>query len=195
MIKRKYVLAKNYVHFRAWCRQNDISPVSAYVRYASSPDVIHGLDGNDVDFIYYETWMEHPQARELDQAVRTVKTLTNNKEQDMQPTPIPDNSFWYKLTKLEPAVYRGLIVAIVALLASIGVAIAPGLPDAVIGFILVLLPIVQALWTRPAVTANARVAVYLPDPQNEPNYVKAGEATTTATNADILEAAKEEPRG
>jgi hypothetical protein len=107
----------------------------------------------------------------------------------------PNDNLWYRVTKLEPAVWRGLIVAIVALLGSIGVAISPGLPDALIGFIVVAVPLVQALWTRPAVTANARVSVYVPDPVNNPQIVEAGEATTTASNAEIVVAAKEQPRG
>jgi hypothetical protein len=179
------------MHFRTWCRENDISPISAYVQYASSPFVIYGLNGNDVEFIYYETWMEHPQAKEIDQAVRVVKMTATTREITME----PNTSFWYRLTKLDPAVYRGLIVSGVALLASIGVAISPGVPDALIAFIVVVVPLVQALWTRPAVTANARVAVYVPDPVSNPQIVEAGEATTTATNAQIIEAAKEQPRG
>lgn len=103
-------------------------------------------------------------------------------------------SIWYKLIKLDPAVFRGLIVAMAALLASVGVAISPGVPDAVIGFFVVLVPIVQALWTRPAVTANARVAVLVPDPVNNPQIIEAGAAITTAPDAEIITAATANPK-
>jgi hypothetical protein len=106
-----------------------------------------------------------------------------------------NDNFWYRLTKLDPAVFRGLIVSVVALLASVGVAISPGVPDALIAFIVVVVPLAQALWTRPAVTPNARVSVYLPDPVNEPQVVEAGEAVTTASDSAIIEAATTEPRG
>lgn len=104
---------------------------------------------------------------------------------------MPEDSFWYRLTKLEPAVWRGLIVAVVTLLASFGVLISPAIPDALVGLIAVVVPLVQALWTRASVTANARVAVLVPDPVNDPSKVEAGEAVTTATNAEILGAARD----
>lgn len=105
-----------------------------------------------------------------------------------------EDNFWYRLTKLEPAVYRGLIVATVALLASIGIVISPGVPDALVGFIWALSAIVQALWTRGSVTANARVSVLVPDPVNNPQIVEAGEAISTAPNAEIIEAATANPK-
>lgn len=199
-MKHIYVMAANYRHFSYWCHSNGIFNFNEHVTYVARPETLWGVIGEESQFIFYETWRQHPQAA----AIYTEYQIAMNRpkyvpvyvrSKTVEPTPIPNNSFWYKLTKLEPAVYRGLIISIVALLASVGVAISPGVPDALIGFILVVVPIVQALWTRPAVTANARVSVYLPDPQNEPDYVRAGEAVTTATNAEIVEAAKEEPRG
>jgi hypothetical protein len=138
--------------------------------------------------------MEHPQAKELDQQVRLAK-LASTSIIEKEITMVPENdNFWYKLTKLDPAVYRGLIVSVVALLASIGVAISPGVPDALIAFIVVVVPVVQALWTRPAVTANARVAVLVPDPVNNPQIIEAGEAIATAPDAEIVEAATANPK-
>lgn len=106
----------------------------------------------------------------------------------------PNDNFWYRLTKLDPAVFRGLIVAIVALLASVGVAISPGVPDALIGFIWAVSALVQAAWTRQAVTANAKVAVVVPDPVNNPQIIEAGEAIATAPPAAIVEAATANPK-
>jgi len=194
--KKFYVLAKNYMHFRTWCRENDISPNIGNARYVAGPEMLMGIDANKIEFVYYETWREHPQAQEMDELIQQAKVVAKylkplpTKEQTMQ-----NDNFWYRLTKLDPAVFRGLIVSVVALLASVGVAISPGVPDALIAFIVVVVPLAQALWTRPAVTPNARVSVYLPDPINEPEVVEAGEAVTTASDSAIIEAATTEPRG
>lgn len=104
------------------------------------------------------------------------------------------NSFLWKLVNLDPALLRGLIMAVIWILASIGVAVTPELPNSLIGAIAAILAVVQAIWTRPEVTANARVSVYLPDPVNAPNVVAAGEAVTTATTAAIIDAATTMPR-
>lgn len=103
--------------------------------------------------------------------------------------PIND-TFWWRLVHLNPALIRGIVMAAVLLAASLGILISPGLPDTLIGFIATALAIVQALWTRSAVTANARVAVSVPDPINFPNVVAAGDATTSATPKDIIDAAR-----
>lgn len=102
----------------------------------------------------------------------------------------PPNNLWWRLMNLDPALWRGLIIAVFALLGTIGVSVIPGLPDQIIGLIWIVSAIVQALWTRQAVTPNAKVAVSVPDPVNSPNVVEAGEATTTAPDRQILEAAK-----
>jgi len=100
------------------------------------------------------------------------------------------DSVWWKLVNLDPALLRGLITAGVMFLASFGLILAPGVPDAAVGFISVIFLMAQALWIRPSVTPNAKVAVSVPDPVNAPHVVEAGEAKTTASNADILDAAK-----
>lgn len=191
-IKRVYVIAKNYPHFRTWCRENDVNPNSPYVRFVSTPDVLWGVTATDSEFAFYETWMEHPQAHEIYQQVQIarVKATATPLLVGRQKIMDPNNSLWYRLTKLEPAVYRGLIVAVVAILATVGVSIAPGLPDQIIALIWAVSAIVQALWTRQSVTANAKVAVSVPDPVNAPQVVEAGEAMTTAPDKQILEAAK-----
>jgi hypothetical protein len=101
-----------------------------------------------------------------------------------------EGGFWWRLVHLEPALIRGLAVAVVGLLGSVGILVIPGLPDGLVGVWLALAAIVQALWTKGAVTANARVAVRVPDPVNAPFVVEAGEAATTAPSAAIVEAAR-----
>ena len=98
--------------------------------------------------------------------------------------------FMSRLATMNPALLRGLVVALVWFLASIGIVLSPNAPDASIGVLAAILAIVQALWTRPAVTPNAKVAVYVPDPINSPEIVAAGQAVTTATSTDIVSAAR-----
>jgi hypothetical protein len=105
------------------------------------------------------------------------------------------DSVWWRLVHLEPTVLRGAVTGLVGFLAALGVLIAPGLPDALLGALLPAMALVQILWVRPAVTANARVVVEAPNPISDPGTVVPGEATTTATNSEILDAAKDVPRG
>lgn len=86
--------------------------------------------------------------------------------------------------------YRGLVVAGAALLASVGVHFTPSIPDSIIGVIVVLVPIVQGVWTRGAVTANDRVVVVAPDPIDQPRFVMPGDAVTSAPDKAIVEAAR-----
>jgi hypothetical protein len=105
------------------------------------------------------------------------------------------DTFWWRLVHLEPTVLRGAITGVVGLAAALGILLAPGLPDAILGALVPVLAVVQLLWVRPAVTANARVVVEAPNPISEPSTVVAGEAVTKASTSDILDAAREEPRG
>lgn len=111
------------------------------------------------------------------------------KERTMQDT------LWWRLVHLEPAVLRGAITGLVGLAGALGILLSPDLPDTILGVWVPLAAIVQALATRPAVTANARVVVETPDPINNPGTVVAGEAVTTATNKQILDAAATTPGG
>lgn len=106
----------------------------------------------------------------------------------------PKDTVWWKLVNLQPATWRGIVTAVVVLLAAAGVKVAPEVPDAVFLVVVSLLPIAQGLWTRSAVTPNAKVAVSVPDPVNEPGVVAAGQAVVpdnTPAN-EILEAAGQE---
>lgn len=99
------------------------------------------------------------------------------------------NGFWWRLVNLNPAVLRGVVVAVVALLGTVGILVTPALPDELVAALAAVAAVVQALWTRAAVTPNARVVVRAPEPITEPGVVEAGEATTIAPNLDILRAA------
>lgn len=97
-----------------------------------------------------------------------------------------------RLMRLEPTVWRSLLVGLLGLLLDLGVVLSPTLPDTILAVIIPLQAIVQAIFIRPAVTANARVAVYMPDPEERPTVVRSGEAdASAASDRLILAAAKQ----
>jgi len=106
----------------------------------------------------------------------------------------PRDTVWWKLVNLQPATWRGVVTAAVVLLAAVGIKVAPEVPDAVFLVILALLPVIQGVWTRSAVTPNAKVAVSVPDPVNAPSVVESGQAVVPDNTpvSEILEAAKGE---
>lgn len=102
----------------------------------------------------------------------------------------PQDSIWWKLVHLDPALFRGLVIAVITVLGAFGILISPDLTDSLVGVLVAGMAVVQALWTRAGVTANARVAVVVPDPVNAPNTVAPGEAATSAPVEEIIEAAR-----
>lgn len=100
------------------------------------------------------------------------------------------NGFFQKLMTLDPAIWRSLIVAVIGLLGAFGIITIPGLPDLLLAVWIPLQAILQGLFIKPSVTANARVVVLAPDPVNNPQIVEAGEAVTTATPREIIAAAE-----
>lgn len=102
----------------------------------------------------------------------------------------PRDTIWWRLVHLDPALLRAFIVAAFLLAGGLGLSFATDLPDTLITFISAFLMLVQGLWTRGAVTANARVAVLVPDPIDAPDVVAPGEAVTTASSADVTYAAR-----
>jgi len=100
------------------------------------------------------------------------------------------NGFWWRLVHLDPALWRGLIVAVVFVLAAFGIAVSPDIPDSVIGLVGAVLAVLQALWTKPAVTPNAKVVTFLEDPA-KPRIISAGDAVTTASDTAIVAAARQ----
>jgi hypothetical protein len=101
------------------------------------------------------------------------------------------DTVWWRIIHLDPALWRGAVVAVVALLGAIGILVTPALPDALLGALVAVAAVAQALWTRPAVTANARVVVEAPEPIRSPGTVVAGEAVTRASDTAIIDAARD----
>lgn len=99
------------------------------------------------------------------------------------------DTFWWRLVHLNPVLWKGLVVAVLAVLAITGVHISPQLPDVLDGLVLAVSAIVQALWTQTSVTPNAKVVVAVEDPHLGGTVVVPGEATTVASDAAILRAA------
>lgn len=100
---------------------------------------------------------------------------------------MPEESFWWRITHLEPAIFKGLILSLVGILAAFGVHVSDAVPDGLIGFIIAGLAFAQALWTRRSVTPNAKVVAYV---DNDGTTLRAGEATTSADAGTILAAAR-----
>jgi hypothetical protein len=101
-----------------------------------------------------------------------------------------ENTFWWRLVHLDPALLRGLIMAVIFALASLGIIVTPALPDSLITLVGAVFAIIQALWTKPAVVPNAKVVTYLEDPA-QPRVISPGEAVTTASDSAIIAAARE----
>lgn len=101
--------------------------------------------------------------------------------------------FLERFASLQPAVFRGVIVAVVALLASVGILVSPELADALVGLVGSLSALTAAFWIRPAVTPNSKVLAYTPDPEH-PRVIASGEGTTTAPDGVILDAVRYDPK-
>lgn len=88
-------------------------------------------------------------------------------------------------TQTEPSMIRAAVVAVLGLLASLGFSWAAhvdkGTLTAIVTVITVLLPIVQGIWTRYAVTANAKVVARV----TTDGHVVAGEAALAPTGSRI----------
>lgn len=102
----------------------------------------------------------------------------------------PQDNIWWKLVHLDPALFRGLVIAVITVLGAFGILISPDLTDSLVGVLVAVMAVAQALWTRAGVTANARVVVAVPDPVNAPDAVVPGEAVTDAPAEEIVEAAR-----
>lgn len=95
-----------------------------------------------------------------------------------------------RFASLNPALFRGLIVSVISLLALLGVAVTPGLPDALMAVISSLSALIAAVWIRPGVTPNDKVVVYMPDPEGLPATVRPGAAVPQTSDARIITAAR-----
>jgi len=190
---RYYIFAKNAQHAAYCAKQYGLNFNSPNVHYVHDAWQLYGLvKTDDVEFIKYETFMEHPKWAEIQQEIWIVESkpkpierviMSNNTE--------PNNSLWWKLVHLEPTLLRGVLTGLIGLAGALGILITPGLSDTILGFWVPLMAVLQIILTRSGVTANARVAVLVPDPVNAPQKVEPGEAVTTATDRNILKAARE----
>lgn len=101
-------------------------------------------------------------------------------------------SFLQRLAALNPAVVRSIIVAVVALIVLVtGKAVDDNTVDTIVSVVLLLLPIVAGLFIRAAVTPNAKVIAFKPDPVEAPEVIHPGEATiepTPAAKQELYEA-------
>lgn len=70
---RTYVLAANYQHFRHWCRSNGINPNSQNYRYVDSEWTLMGVSAENAEFVFYETWREHPKAIEIHDRIMMIE--------------------------------------------------------------------------------------------------------------------------
>ena len=102
-----------------------------------------------------------------------------------------DTALW-RLINLQPAVWRGLVVAAVAIAGTVGLDVAVDLPDNIMLVIIGVLPVLQALYTRGAVTPNAKVVILAPDPVSAPNAIEAGPAAVNSPADEIIDAARSE---
>lgn len=100
--------------------------------------------------------------------------------------------FWWKLVHLDPSILRGAVIAVALLLGALGFAIDDQTLSAFLSAVAALLAMIQALWTRSAVTPNAKVVVYKPDPVNHPAELAPGEAVSSNVVA-VANAAADTP--
>jgi hypothetical protein len=105
----------------------------------------------------------------------------------------PKDTVLWRLVNLQPATWRGVVTAAFVLIAAFGIKVAPEIPDAAFLVILAVLPVIQGLWTKSAVTPNAKVAVRVPDPVNAPDEIEAGPAVPVdVSHESIIDAANKE---
>jgi hypothetical protein len=120
--------------------------------------------------------------------------LVKDEVSDIEKANVPDspNLLW-KMTHLEPTLYRGGVVAVVALLAAIGFGVSGSTTDTISAIVVFVASVVQAFWTRKSVTANAKVVVYKPNPVDAPKQVAAGAAVSSDVVA-VANAASSTPK-
>lgn len=103
---------------------------------------------------------------------------------------------WQRIAKMNPAVLRACIVAVVGIIAVVtGKAIDDSIVDTIVSVLMILLPIVAGFFIRKAVTPNAKVIAFQPNPIEEPHVIEAGEAVIQPEQQDALvDAAYSEPK-
>lgn len=85
---------------------------------------------------------------------------------------------WQRISQLNPAVLRGILVGLFGVVTLVtGKAIDDSVIDTVCNVILLILPVIAGIFIRRAVTPNAKVIAFQPNPIDEPHVIEAGEAT------------------
>ncbi len=115
-----------------------------------------------------------------DQQLAKALDDKNNPDQDSAvEKSVEMTSFWWRLVNLDPAILRGAVIAVVVLVGTFGFIVSEQTLAAFLTAIGAVIAIVQALWTKGAVTPNAKVVVYKPDPVNHPAELAPGEAISS----------------
>lgn len=72
-----YVFAANYRHFVFWCQNiKGVSPHNnSEYKYVSEPHTLWGVDPTQAEFIFYETFWGHPDAREIYDQYEYLKAI------------------------------------------------------------------------------------------------------------------------
>lgn len=115
---RTYVFAANYQHFGHWCRISGISKGNPNYQYVSSIEKLLGLSAEDAQFIFYETWREHPDSERLYQQYRIIESYRGIKAIpiDRSPQVESDGIFTAKFWKATAErVVRAFAAGIIAL--------------------------------------------------------------------------------
>lgn len=97
---------------------------------------------------------------------------------------------WFKrLLELNPLLVRGVFVSFIGLLGAVGITVSGDTVQIIIGFVVSVFALVTALWGAPAVTPNAKVLAYQPDPYIVQGEVLSGGAVVGADQAAEVVAA------
>lgn len=131
-----------------------------------------------------------PYRREL------LRKLTDMSDpvRDQREEGIPENpGFFWKLIHLNPALWRGVVIAVFALLSAFGFFVVQERQEAVLGLLMALVALFQAFWTKDATMAKRQVVVYKPDPVAEPTKVSPGPAVSSNVPA-VMNAAADDGR-
>lgn len=89
---------------------------------------------------------------------------------------------WQRILVLNPALVRGLLVSLAAILATVlgHTVISDDLITAIIDGFVAVSALVGAVWTRGAVTPNDKVVAYKPDPLGAPHNVVVNESQSAS---------------
>lgn len=89
-----------------------------------------------------------------------------------------ENPSWLeRIAALDPAIVRGVIVTVVGIIVAVtGKVIDNSTVELISTCVLAILGLLAAILIRPAVTPNAKVLAFKPDPVDAPLVIQPGEA-------------------